>query len=83
MIWIESLSGHIWFTFRRRFVVVELKKKFLEYELMNFMEPEFIVLEKLKFITKKIVIEKQSYCKSFNGNIYILYLKKNPKMKCD
>jgi len=47
------------------------------------MEPEFIVLEKLKFITKKIVIEKKNYCKSFNGNIYILYLKKNPKMKCD
>ena len=60
-----------------------LKKKFLEYELMNFMEPEFIVLEKLNSITKKIVIEKKIYCKSFNGNIYILYLKKNSKMKCD
>ena len=62
---------------------VRLKKKFVEYEFINFREPEFIVLEKLKPITKKIVIEKQSYCKSFNGNIYILYLKKNPKIECD
>ena len=34
-------------------------------------------------ITKKIVVEKQRYCKSIDGNIYILYLKKNPKIKCD
>ena len=60
-----------------------IKKKFIKYEFINFRETEFIVLEKLKLITKKIVVEKQSYCKFFIGNIYILYLKKNPKIKCD
>ena len=60
-----------------------LKKKFVEYESTDFKEPEFIVLEKLKLITKKIVIEKQSYCKFFNGNIYTLYIKKNSEIKCN
>jgi hypothetical protein len=60
-----------------------LEKKFVEYEFKNFREPEFIVLEKLKLITKRIVIEEKSYCKSFSGNIYILYLKNNLKTKCD
>ncbi len=59
-----------------------LKKKFIELKLINFKEPEFIVLEKQKLITKNIVIKKQKYCKLYDGNIYILYLKKNSEVKC-
>ena len=59
-----------------------LQKKFIEYEVINFKEPEFIVLEKLKPITKNIVIKNQNYCKLYDGNIYILYLRKNSEIKC-
>ena len=59
-----------------------LKKKFSEHKLTNFKEPEFIILEKRKPITKNIVIKKQNYCKLYDGNIYILYFKKNSKVKC-
>jgi hypothetical protein len=45
---------------------------------INFKEPEIIALEKLKPITKNIVINKQNYSKLHDGNIYVLYLKKNP-----
>jgi len=55
-----------------------LQKKFNEYKFINFREPEIIALEKLKPITKNIVINKQNYSKLYDGNIYILYLKKNP-----
>jgi hypothetical protein len=54
-----------------------LQKKFNEYKFINFEEPEIIALEKLKPITKNIVINKQNYPKLYDGNIYILYLKKN------
>ena len=50
---------------------------------MNFKEPEFIVLEKRKPVTKNIIIKKQNYCKLYDGNIYVLYLKKNSKVKCN
>ena len=59
-----------------------LKKKFIEHKSINFKEPEFIVLEKQKPITKNIVIKKQNYCKLYDGSIYILYLKKNSEVKC-
>ena len=55
-----------------------LKKKFIEYKSTNFKKPEIIILEKLEPLTQKIVIKKQNYCKLYDGNIYILYLKKNP-----
>jgi len=55
-----------------------LQRKFNEYKFINFKEPEIIVLEKLKPITKNIVINRQNYSKLHDGNIYILYLKKNP-----
>ena len=55
-----------------------LQRKFNEYKFINFKEPEIIALEKLKPITKNITINKQNYSKLHDGNIYILYLKKNP-----
>jgi hypothetical protein len=55
-----------------------LQRKFNEYKFINFKEPEIIALEKLKPITKNIVINKQNYSKLHDGNIYVLYLKKNP-----
>ena len=54
-----------------------LQRKFNEYKFINFKEPEIIVLEKLKPITKNIIINRQNYSKLHDGNIYILYLKKN------
>jgi hypothetical protein len=54
-----------------------LQRKFNEYKFINFKEPEIIVLEKLKPITKNIVINRKNYAKLHDGNIYILYLKKN------
>jgi len=59
-----------------------LKKKFIKHKLINFKEPEFIVLEKQKPVTKNIIIKKQNYCKLYDGNIYVLYLKKNSEVKC-
>ena len=55
-----------------------LQRKFNEYKFINFKEPEIIVLEKLKSITKNIVINRKNYAKLHDGNIYVLYLKKNP-----
>jgi hypothetical protein len=55
-----------------------LQRKFNEHKFINFKEPEIIALEKLKPITKNIVINKRNYSKLYDGNIYILYLKKNP-----
>ena len=46
-------------------------------------KPEIIVLEKLKPLTQNITIKKQNYCRLYDGNIYILYLKKNLKIKCN
>ena len=59
-----------------------LKKKFIEYKSTNFKKPEIIILEKLEPLTQKIVIKKQNYCKLYDGNIYILYSKKNPETEC-
>ena len=55
-----------------------LQRKFNEYKFINFREPEIIALEKLKPVTKNIVINRQNYSKLHDGNIYILYSKKNP-----
>jgi hypothetical protein len=55
---------------------VRLEKKFKKTKLENFDKPEIIILEKLKPISKNIVINKQNYSKLYDGNIYILYLKK-------
>ena len=60
-----------------------LQKKFEEYKLINFKEPEIIVLEKLKTLTQNIIIKKQNYCRLYDGNTYALYLKKSFKVKCD
>ena len=62
---------------------IRLEKKFNKTKLQNFNKPEIIVLEKLKPVTKKIVIKKHDYCKLYDGNIYILYFKKNSEIKCD
>ena len=62
---------------------IRLEKKFNKTSLQNFNEPEIIVLEKLKPITKNIVIKKHNYCKLHDGNIYILYFKKNSEIKCN
>ena len=62
---------------------IRLEKKFNKTRLQNFNEPEIIVLEKLRPITKNIVIKKNNYCKLYDGNIYILYFKKNSEIKCD
>jgi len=62
---------------------IRLEKKFNKTRLQNFNEPEIIVLEKLRPITKNIVIKKNNYCKLHDGNIYILYFKKNSEIKCD
>ena len=62
---------------------IRLEKKFNKTRLQNFNKPEIIVLEKLRPITKNIVIKKNNYCKLYDGNIYILYFKKNSEIKCD
>ena len=60
-----------------------LQRKFMKYKLTNFKKPEMIVLEKLNPITKKIKIEKENYCKLYDGNIYVLYLKKKHEINCE
>ena len=60
-----------------------LQRKFNEYKFINFKEPEIIVLEKLNPITRKIKIEKENYCKLYDGNIYVLYLKKKHEINCE
>ena len=47
------------------------------------LKPDIIVLDKLKPVTKNIIIKKNDYCKLYDGNIYILYSKKNSEIKCD
>ena len=59
-----------------------LGEKFSKYKTKNFREPDVIILKKIKPITKKIIIKKEKYCEFYNGNTYILYLKKNQKIKC-
>jgi len=61
---------------------VRLEKKFENTKLQNFSEPDAIALEKSMTIINNIVIKKQDYCKLYDGNIYILYVKKNPKINC-
>ena len=61
---------------------VRLEKKFENTKLQNFSEPDAIALEKSMTIINNIVIKKQDYCKLHDGNIYILYVKKNPKINC-
>ena len=60
-----------------------LQRKFMKYKLTNFKKPEMIVLEKLNPITRKIKIEKENYCKLYDGNIYVLYLKKKHEINCE
>ncbi len=60
-----------------------LQRKFMKYKLINFKKPEMIVLEKLNPITRKIKIEKENYCKLYDGNIYVLYLKKKHEINCE
>ena len=62
--------------------LIRLEKKFENTELQNFNEPDVIVLEKSMTVTKNIVIKKQNYCKLYEGNIYILYIKINSETKC-
>ena len=60
-----------------------LKIKFYENQSINFEKPEIIVLEKLNPITRKIKIEEENYCKLYDGNIYVLYLKKKHEINCE
>ena len=62
--------------------LIRLEKKFENTELQNFNEPDVIVLEKSMTVAKNIVIKKQNYCKLYEGNIYILYIKINSETKC-
>ena len=59
-----------------------LEKKFKNTKLQNFNKPDAIALEKSMQEINNIVIKKQNYCKLYDGNVYILYVKKNPKIKC-
>ncbi len=52
-----------------------LQRKFMKYKLNNFKKPEIIVFEKLNSFTKNITIKKKDYCKLYDGNVYIVYLK--------
>jgi hypothetical protein len=61
---------------------IRLEKKFENTELQNFNEPDVIVLEKSMTVTKNILIKKQNYCKLYEANIYILYIKINSETKC-
>ena len=61
---------------------VRLEKKFENTKLHNFSEPDVIALDKSMPLINNIVIKKQDYCKLYDGNIYILYVKKNPKINC-
>ena len=61
---------------------MRLEEKFNKTKSFNFKMPDIIVLDKLKPITKKIVIEKNNYCELYDGDIYILYFKKNSEIKC-
>ena len=61
---------------------IRFEKKFENTKLQNFNEPDIIILEKSKLIAKNAVVKK-NYCKSYDGNFYILYFKKNPKIKCE
>ena len=56
--------------------------KFENNELQNFNAPDAMVLEKSMTVTKNIVIKKQNYCKLYEGNIYILYIKINSETRC-
>ena len=62
---------------------VRLEKKFKKTKLENFNKPEIIVLEKLRFLNKNIIIKKQHYCKLYDGDIYIVYLINNKKVNSD
>ncbi len=62
---------------------IRLEEKFDKTKLQSFNEPDIIVLDKLKPVTKNIIIKKNDYCKLYEGNIYIFYLKKNSEIKCD
>ncbi len=62
---------------------IRLEKKFKKIKLENFSEPEIIILEKLKPVSKKIVIKKQHYCKLHDEDIYIVYLKNNKNINSD
>ena len=59
-----------------------LEKKFKSTELQNYNEPDTIILEKSMSVFKNVTI-KQNYCKLYDGNFYILFFKKNPKIKCN
>ena len=61
---------------------VRLEKKFENTKLQNFNEPDAIVFEKSMRIINNIVIKKQNYCKLYEGNIYILYIKINSETRC-
>ncbi len=61
---------------------VRLEKKFKKTKLENFNKPDVIALEKSMPLINNIVIKKQNYCKLYDGNVYILYVKKNLKIKC-
>ena len=58
------------------------EKKFKSTELQNYNEPDTIILEKSMSVFKNVTI-KQNYCKLYDGNFYILFFKKNPKIKCN
>ncbi len=60
---------------------IRLEKKFKDTEMNEFNIPDVIVLEKSMSLIKNIVIQKD-YCKSYDGNIYILYFRKKSEIKC-
>ncbi len=62
---------------------MRLEKKFENTKIKKTNRPDAIVLEKSMSVINNIVIKKKDYCKLYDGNIYVLYLKKKSKIKCN
>ena len=60
---------------------IRFEKNFENTKLQNFNEPDAIILERSTHIAKNAVIKKK-YCQLYDGNFYILYLKKVPDFNC-
>ena len=62
---------------------LRLEKKFYDTEIKKHNNPDVIILENSMSLSKNAIIKKKNYCKLHNGTIFVLYLRKNYKVKCD
>ncbi len=62
---------------------LRLEKKFHDTEIKKHNNPDVIILENSMSLSKNAIIKKKNYCKLHNGTIFVLYLRKNYKIKCD